>query len=956
MESRRSLEATYRIQLRPEFGFAEAAEQVRYLESLGVGTLYLSPILAARRGSPHGYDVTDASRLSESLGGERGYAALRDVASRAGISVLLDVVPNHMAASGENPWWRDVLENGRFSPYAEWFDIDWEGTGRGARKRLLLPILGDDLRSVLERGELSLDLDDDGIHLRYYEARFPLAVGSYGIVLAEALSSLKRSERETPAAASLLRLLARVERLGDRSKREKRIARDPQSGERIAKEKAAIRKALLTARAAHPELRAALGRIARTAPRSKGLALRERLFERLLARQHYRLVFWKRAAAEINYRRFFNVSDLVALRIERPSVFAARHATLDRLLQAGAVDAVRVDHVDGLVDPEQYLKRLRRCVGPRRPILVEKILIGDEALPASWPVDGTTGYEFAAAVAGALVDPIGFATLRRTWERVTGETAGPAEMAFRKKRQVAAMHFVGETRALAARLCDLSLSMGKEPLPLEDAEAAIRSMLAAFPVYRTYARGAAISASDRRVVRRAIRQARAADAQVPTRALRLLGRALLLEGMSRARTTARRDAVEFLRRFQTLSAPVFAKGVEDTAFYAYAPLTAWNEVGGGGSVPKDGVAEFHTAMRRRLREAPLSLNATGTHDMKRGEDMRARLYTLSELAKAWTSLLPRWRRLNKVYRSKVGGVEVPSPAEEAFYYQTLLGAWPLSGGVTPVFRKRIREYMRKAAREAKEGTSWLTPNAEHEGALSLFVDRTLRTSGGNPFVRDLETIYAGLARCGAWNGLAQTLVKIAAPGVPDVYQGSELWDFRLVDPDNRRPVEFARRHRMLEELHERARRDRAGLVRDTVRHWDDGRIKLYLLAEGLRFRRRNAALFARGDYLAMRATAPRERHVVAFARRLGDDWALAVVPRLVALFCINGRPPVGPKVWGDAGLVLPPGAPATYRNVFTGENLHAGRSGGRRVLALRDVFETFPAALLVSNPDAGSAA
>lgn len=938
----RTLGATYRIQLRPEFGFAAAGERARFLERLGIETIYLSPILEARTGSPHGYDVTDPTRIREALGGDEGFRSLAREASGAGLALLLDIVPNHMAASGENPWWRDVLESGRFSPYADRFDIDWEGEGRGAaRRRLLLPILGDDLGSVLSRGELSLGLDDDGLHIRYFEARFPLAVGSYGIVLGEAVASLGGKD-VGKAERALARLLARIERLGDRESRRKKIAKDPKAAARIAKEKEGIKRALLAARAAHPEIRAALARISRTASGRKGLALRERLFERVLARQHYRLVFWKRASEEINYRRFFNVSDLVALRIERPAVFEARHSTLTRLLREGLVGAVRVDHVDGLVDPAGYLRRLRTRVGASRPILVEKILAGDETLPADWPVDGTTGYEFAAALSGVFVDPAGLDSLRGTWERVTEDGSSFAEVAFRKKRQVEEMHFAGETRALAGRLVAFAEARGEDPPPADALETAVRAVLAAFPVYRTYGKGGSLSPRDRRIVKRAVREARRADPSVPRPALRLVERALLLEG----KPAARREAEELLRRFQVLSAPVFAKGVEDSTFYAYAPLAALNEVGGDGSVPKDGAAAFHAAMRRRLREAPLSLSTTSTHDTKRGEDVRARLFVLSELAKGWDSILPRWRRLNKVHRTKVGSVEVPTAAEEAFYYQALLGAWPSSGGLTAGFRKRIREYVLKAAREAKEGTSWLAPSREHEEALLQFVDRTLRASGANPFVRDLEIFHAGIARCGAWNGLAQTLVKIAAPGVPDVYQGSELWDLRLVDPDNRRPVDFARRERMLLDLTKRAGRDAKALARDLVRRWEDGRIKLWLLARGLAHRRERGALFLRGDHLAMRATPPRERHVLAFARRLAKEWAIAAAPRFTAPFSVNGRPPLGEEVWADAALVLPPGAPETWGHVVTGERLVATRSGKSRVLALREVFATFPAALL----------
>lgn len=921
-EPRRGWGATYRVQLGPGFGFDAAAEVVPYLAALGVECLYLSPVLEARQGSPHGYDVTDARALRRELGAGRAFRRLANRAHRSGLGVMLDIVPNHMAADGQNPWWRDVLEHGRASPYAKWFDIDWDGRPGGSRGRLLLPILGDDLRSILARGELRLGVDDEGLHLRYWEARFPLALRSYRIVLDEALAEVRRGH-------------------GPRSLAARDLAAVLESG--------ALKRGLKRFREAHPEVERTLRRAFVRIVGGAALARRERLFDRILARQHYRLAFWKRGPREVNFRRFFNVADLVALRVERPEVFQARHALLFRLLREGTADALRVDHVDGLRDPETYLRRLRRRIGPARRMVVEKVLSVGEVLPGSWPVDGTTGYDYLAASAWLHVDPEGLESLRAGWHRFTGDPAGPTEVAREAKRQVAAMHFSGEVDALARRLAALARRLPGPELIAEDAREVLLATLAAFPVYRTYSRRGVLEPPDRRTVVRALRDGRRAFPGAPAAAWNVLRRVLLLDLPESAGRAGRADATWFVERWQLLTAPVHAKGIEDTAFYRYLPLAALNEVGSEPEVPGDPVAAFHRVMRSRLGNHPGTLNTTATHDTKRGEDVRARLAVLSEFPDAWWTLVRRWHRMNAGLRTKVAGREVPTPEEEVLFYQTLVGSWPAAGPVTPRFLERLKDYAVKAAREAKRATSWLDPDRDHEAALETFVLRSMRSSGRNPFLADVRAFQRPVARVGAWNGLSQVVLKAAAPGTPDVYQGAELWDLRLVDPDNRRPVDFRRLQRAAEDLDRRAEDGRERLVRALLERWEDGRIKTFVLRESLRLRRENPGLFDRGAYVPLRASAPRARHVVAFARRMENRWAVVVTPRLVAPWCIGGGPPVGERVWGDATLRLPEGAPERFRNALTGGEVATSRRGRGRRLRLAEALAACPVALLVEG-------
>ncbi len=885
MDPRRVPAATYRLQFGGGFRFAEARELVSYLDALGITDLYASPLLAARTGSPHGYDVTDPTRLNPELGGEEGFAALAGELQRHGMGLLLDVVANHMAADPENPWWCDVLRHGRRSPFASYFDIEWEPPRAGLAGKVLLPVLGEPYGRVLEKGELVPEAGEGGFWIRYRERRFPLSPDSSAEV-----TTVPGGQEEGPAKG------------------------DPR------------------APSGDPDR-----------------------LDRLLERQHYRLAFWRVANREINYRRFFDVHELVAVRVEEEPVFEATHGRVLELARAGLVTGLRIDHVDGLRDPYAYLRRLQERLGASeggRPfyIVVEKILCGDEELPPEWPVCGTTGYDFLNAVNGLFVDPAGVEALDGLYRRVTGRGADFASVVHDKKRRVVADLFRADLQRLVRQLGRLAEGdrHGRD-LTLEELEQALVEVTVHLPVYRTYVRDYVVGTRDRGYLERAVGEARRAKPALE-RALVFLGRVLLLEFPLHLGPEGRRMWLDFVMRWQQFTGPVMAKGFEDTALYTYNRLVSLNEVGGDPARPGLSVAEFHRRNGARLRHWPHTLNSTSTHDTKRGEDVRARIAVLSEIPGLWAARVERWMRLNAPEKRVVRGRPVPDADIEFLLYQTLVGAWPLREEEVPEFRERLRAYMLKAAREARVHTGWLEPDEEYEGALLAFVDRILEPGPENRFLEDFLEFQPFVAYYGALNSLAQVMLKIAAPGVPDFYRGTELWDFSLVDPDNRRPVDFGLRAARLAELQERTG-DPRDLAGELLAGWRDGRVKLYLTWRALRFRRDHRRLFAGGDYLPLVAAGPGRDHLCAFARRLEGTWAVVAAPRLCVRLAGGEAgpesippavPPLGEAAWGETTLLLPSGAPEHWRNVLTGEQAVA-RHG---TLPLADVFRCFPVALL----------
>lgn len=944
--------ATYRLQFNRGFRFADARALVPYLHQLGITDIYASPTFKARRGSTHGYDVTDPTRLNPELGTEAEFEVLVQELKRHGMGLLLDIVPNHMAASSENQWWVDVLENGPSSRYASYFDIDWcpDPASGVPANTVLLPILGGPCQSVLENRELIAGLDEKGLFVRYHGARLPPDPKSYRVLLTYRLEYLKQALGESDLACrELVDLIDTIERLPART------TTDATGVEARRREKEIIKERLWRLYSTSAEIRKFVDEnvsiFNEGAKDPEGL----HLLDRLLTAQAYRLAYWREGIRNINYRRFFDISDLVGIRVEDPDVFEATHALALRLADEGKIIGLRVDHIDGLYDPLEYLQRLQESLGgakrrrraPGFYVIVEKILGCNEELPEDWPVCGTTGYDFLNALNAVFVDARRLRALDTTYGRFTGWQLDFGDVVYQSKKRVMQELLAAELRTLGHHLGRLAQDDHGPALRAEELVQALVDVTARLPVYRTYVRGFELSPRDRSYIEGAVDEVRHRKPSVSAPALDFVRQVLLLDFPATLRVQQHQGWLRFVMRWQQFTGSVTAKGLEDTALYRYNRLISFNEVGSGpgGIDASASVEQFHQHNRRTVHQWPHTMNATSTHDTKRSEDVRARLNVLSELPAAWARCLRRWARMNEGKKTLVNGRLVPDPNEEGLFYQTLLGAWPLQAEEMPEFRQRVLAYVIKAAREAKVHTSWLGRYEAYENALLSFVEACLDISSPNQFLDDFLPFQGRMAYYGALNSLAQVLLKITSPGVPDFYQGTELWDLSLVDPDNRRPVDFSKRTELLGELKRFEVEDPVRLVRALLDRWTDGRIKMYLISTALNFRRAHARLFQVGDYLPLLASGQTAEHVAAFARRSGGDWALVVVPRLFAGLCAPGRPPLGRRVWKDGVVDLPPGAPGRWVNVFTGESLRAFGEPGSRALYLCDVFRGFPVAL-----------
>ncbi|HEV7507288.1 MAG TPA: malto-oligosyltrehalose synthase [Thermoanaerobaculia bacterium] len=874
------LRATYRVQLRPDFGFDEAAALADYLSELGVSHLYSSPYLQAARGSTHGYDIVDPTRVNGELGGEEGHALLCRRLGEAGLGQVLDIVPNHMAITERgNVWWWDVLENGPSSRFAAYFDVDWDPPQTRLRNTVLLPILGDHYGRILDAGELKLVRRAGKFEVHYHEHRMPIAPRSLDTLLAEAAGRCGSPDLGFIADALGGLPLA--------------TATDRESIARRHRDKEVLAGQLAFLCEHRPEVAAAVDAVVAAINADP-----DRLDD-LLQRQNYRPAFWRTAGRELDYRRFFDVHTLVGLRMEDERVFADTHALILRWLAHGVIDGVRVDHPDGLRDPKQYFERLRRAV-PQAWIGVEKILEPGEVLPDDWPVDGTTGYDFMNRVGGLFVDPSGQEPLTDLYREVTGESSAWADLVREKKLLVLSEMLASDVNRLAeVFLLVCERHRRHRDYTRFELRQALAEVAACFPVYRTYVRAEVgeVSDEDRRHIDTAITAAKAHRPDLDPELLDFFRAILVLDVRGEPEG-------ELVMRFQQLTSPTMAKGVEDTAFYNFHRLISLNEVGGS---PGDfGVSpeRFHQECGDAQRLWPRAMLSTSTHDTKRSEDVRLRISLLSEVPEAWALTVRRWFERNAKHRSGQG----PDTNAEYLLYQTLVGAWPLSA-------ERAWIYLEKAIRESKAHTSWTRQEPAYEQAVREFVEAVLADS---EFVAELEAFVAPLIKPARIHSLAQTLLKLTAPGIPDFYQGTELWDLSLVDPDNRRPVDYEQRRRLLAEL-------KAGLAPDEIlQRMDDGLPKLWVVHQGLQLRRRLPQAFESG-YEPLLIEGGRSWHAVGFAR--GGDVAV-VVPRLVVR--LGGD-------WKGTTVELPPGR---WQNELTGEDVEGGN---RRVAEL---LTRFPVALM----------
>jgi (1->4)-alpha-D-glucan 1-alpha-D-glucosylmutase len=962
--------STYRLQLNRSFTFDDAWRAAEYLDHLGVSACYTSPFLKARPGSLHGYDITDHSHINPEIGDLQSFRRFAAELNHRQMGLVVDVVPNHMCITDpSNRWWWDVLENGPSSPFARYFDIDWNPPKPELVNKVLLPFLGDQFGNVLEAQEIKVVYEAGALFVDFHGTSLPAAPRAFALLLEPALAILRdRLGQTDPGVIELESILTAVYYLPPQTETDETRIRERY------REKEVIKRRMATLVESNETVRQALLDCLQQLNGYRGNPGSFDALERFLSEQVYRLSFWRVAADEINYRRFFDINELAAIRVEDQEVFMPVHAILLDLVREGWVTGLRIDHPDGLFDPLHYFRDLQAACreallsgpgaaaavpGGRLYVVAEKILVGNEELRPAWEIDGTVGYEFLNQLNGLFVDRSRKRAFERIYRRFTGWLDSYDDLIYESKRLMLQVSMSSELNVLARRLDRISEQhRGSRDFTLENLRDALREVLTCFPVYRVYVTPEATrpDEEDRRHIRTAVRIAKLRNPAMSGSVFDFIESLLLLkdpEGLGEAQSAERRL---FVMRFQQLTGPVMAKGLEDTAFYRYFPLASLNEVGSDLRQFGTSVASFHSRNISRQKTWPNSMLATSTHDTKRSEDVRARINVLSEIPSEWYRALRSWMQVNRQCKVSAGGLLAPSANEEYLLYQTLLGTWPLeqmSRDEHSAYAGRIQRYMEKALREAKLHTSWVNPNAEYEAAVREFVDALLRPAPGNRFLAEFIPFQQQIAKAGMLNSLSQVLLKIASPGVPDFYQGNEVWDFSLADPDNRRPVDFAAHSRLLSTLCAESKEgDTPALLDRLYRSPEDGALKLYVTSRALRFRREHPALLLRGRYHPLKVIGRRHKHVIAFSRILGGDRVIAAAGRFFAGFLAQNGWPLPPHLWQETDLLLGdrPGA-NRFRDVFTQGEIAAVRSPGGWTLPVSEVFRHLPLALLHAVPE-----
>jgi (1->4)-alpha-D-glucan 1-alpha-D-glucosylmutase len=938
--------STYRIQFNRDFGFRQTCNIVRYLQQLGISDIYTSPVLKAKKGSLHGYDIVDMSSLNPELGSENEFNILTEELKRHGMGWIQDIVPNHMCiTSNENVWWADVLENGLSSAYSNYFDIDWEPVKKELKDKILLPFLGDQYGNVLQNQELRLTFEDGEFFIRYYDFMFPVRPKAYSFILEHRIDALKNIlPRDNPHFVELLSIITALNHLPLYTET------DAEKISERYREKEIIKKRLWNLYGEIREVRDFIDENLRIFNGGKGDSKSLNLLDELLKRQVYRLAHWRVAAEEINYRRFFDINDLAAIRMEAPRVFNETHELILKLIRKQKITGLRVDHPDGLYNPLEYFQRLQKSCLPDSPFYIvgEKILTKGEKMPEDWPISGTTGYGFMNSLNGIFVYTKNVKAFDAIYAKFIKSKTHFSDIVYENKKLIMHTSMSSELNTLAQHLNRISeKDMHTRDFTLYSLTSAIKEVISCFPVYRTYINSFSVHDNDRKYIELVVSKAKRKNPAVSESVFIFLRNVLLLNFPEYFEDDNKKEWLDFVMKFQQITGPVMAKGLEDTSFYVYNRLVSLNEVGGDPERFGLSVEAFHGQNIERNKCWPNGMIATSTHDSKRSEDVRARINVLSEIPDEWKANLVKWSRLNKKKKLIIEGQTIPDRNEEYLFYQTLIGAWPFKQMKEPkheIFSGRIKDYMIKALREAKVNTSWINPNSAYEDAVTAFVEKTMSNKPDNQFLKDFLTFQKKISYYGIYNSLSQTLLKITCQGVPDFYQGTELWDFSLVDPDNRRPVDYSLRSWLFFEMKDRESKDINKLIEELLSTKTDGRIKMFLIYRALAERQKQRELFEQGSYIPLETNGEYKENIIAFARELQNSWTIIIAPRLITQVIKENEYPLGENVWLDTCVILPANAPTEWQNVIT----HSKTSFNKKV-SIGEALKIFPVALLINN-------
>ncbi len=924
--------STYRIQFSPSFGFEHAREIIPYLSGLNVSFIYASPIFKSRKGSTHGYDIVDPNQLNPELGTDEQFERLSEELNENHMGWLQDIVPNHMAYDRQNELLMDILESGENSKYYSFFDIQWDHPYESIKGKILAPFLGDFFGDTLERGEIQLDYGQNGFFITYYDLSFPLKIDSYATILSYGLRNLKRKIGEHPDYTKFLGILY--------------VLRTHPDGEEEYDKPGFVKRMLWELYTKNKDIKDFIDRNMVIFNGKVDEPLSFNLLEELLMEQLFRLSFWKVASEEVNYRRFFNINELICLKVEDEEVFKYTHSLVSDMLEKGRFSGVRVDHIDGLYNPTDYLKRLREKADY---VIVEKILEPEEEIPSFWPVEGTTGYDFIYYLNNVFCMRENEREFDRIYSSFTGLNKSYSELLLEKKRLIIGKHMAGDVENLALLLKNISSKYrhGSDKT-LYGIKRALVEIMAQFPIYRTYTNRTASRNEDRGYIKEAVRKA---SQKIPDlqHELNYVQDFLLLELWPSLSEEEKEQFIHFVLRFQQFTGPLMAKGFEDTFLYVYNRFVSLNEVGGEPGNFGISVGQFHEFNQKRIK-TPHALNATSTHDTKRGEDVRARLNVLSGMPHEWERNVKEWAEINRSKKKVVEGEEAPDKNDEYLLYQTLVGAYPFDPNELPELAQRIKDYIIKAIREAKVHTAWIKPDSDYEEAFTSFVEKILEPEDkdDDQFLKSFLPFVEKVSYQGIFNSLSQTIIKITAPGIPDFYQGTEFWDLSLVDPDNRRPIDFEKRKRSLQHITERE--DTLSLVQELLSTYRDGRIKLFLTHQALKVRKENIEVLQEGDYVPLEVYGKHKENIIAFARNRGERWVITVAPRFVSSLIgenemSENKYPLD-SVWEDTHIVLPQGLKGSdhLKDAITGNKVKGGEK-----LMVRDALKYFPVALILGE-------